>query len=132
MKKLQRNFTAPEQSKRLLELGVPADSADCYISNEKIFVLHNCTFQENFNNDLDMARSHLIDMPHYLPCWSFGRLIEIIDECALGENPNPNTGEYPSTKKVKNKLCISYIEYLVKSIERAKQLGTIDFSKLEE
>ena len=82
MKKLQSNFTTPEQSKRLLELGVPADSADCYISNEKIFVLHNCTFQENFNNDLDMARSHLINMPHYLPCWSVGRLIEIAKICS--------------------------------------------------
>lgn len=82
MKKLQCNFTTPEQSKRLLELGVPADSADCYISNEKIFVLHNCTFQENFNNDLDMARSHLINMPHYLPCWSVGRLIEIAKICS--------------------------------------------------
>jgi hypothetical protein len=30
MKKLQNNFTTPEQSKRLLELGVPADSADLY------------------------------------------------------------------------------------------------------
>ena len=29
MVKLQNNFTTPEQSKRLLELGVPADSADC-------------------------------------------------------------------------------------------------------
>lgn len=77
MKTLQSNFITSEQSKRLLELGLPADSADCYISNEKIFVLHNCTFQENFNNDLDIARSHLIDMPHYIPCWSVGRLIEL-------------------------------------------------------
>ena len=30
MKQLQNNFTTPEQSKRLLELDVPADSADCY------------------------------------------------------------------------------------------------------
>jgi hypothetical protein len=29
MRKLQNNFTTPEQSKRLLELGVPVDSADC-------------------------------------------------------------------------------------------------------
>lgn len=28
MKKLHNDFTTPEQSKRLLELGVPADSAD--------------------------------------------------------------------------------------------------------
>lgn len=30
IKKLQNNYTTPKQSKRLLELGVPADSADCY------------------------------------------------------------------------------------------------------
>ena len=30
MKQLQNNFTTPEQSKRLLELGVPADSADMF------------------------------------------------------------------------------------------------------
>ena len=29
MSKLQNDFTTREQSKRLLELGVPADSADC-------------------------------------------------------------------------------------------------------
>ena len=29
MKNLQNNFTTQEQSKMLLELGVPADSSDC-------------------------------------------------------------------------------------------------------
>lgn len=67
----------------------------------------------------------------YFPCWSALRLMEIIDICALGENSDPNTEEYPSTIKVMNKLHIPYVEYLVKSIERAVQLGTIDFSKLE-
>ena len=33
IKNLQSKFTAPEQSKRLLELGVPAGSADCYYSS---------------------------------------------------------------------------------------------------
>ena len=32
MKTLQNNFTTPEQSKRLLELGLPADSADMFWS----------------------------------------------------------------------------------------------------
>ena len=36
MKKLQSNFTTSEQSKRLLELGVPADSADCYNTTKHI------------------------------------------------------------------------------------------------
>lgn len=30
MKKLQNNYTTPEQSKRLLELGIPAWTADCF------------------------------------------------------------------------------------------------------
>ena len=40
MKTLQNNFTTPEQSKRLLELGVPADSADIYyhLANHQYYV----------------------------------------------------------------------------------------------
>lgn len=38
--KLQRNFTTPEQSKHLLDLGLPEDSADCY-------------FHENRRKELD-------------------------------------------------------------------------------
>ena len=30
MKTLQNNYTTPEQSKQLLKLGVPTDSADCF------------------------------------------------------------------------------------------------------
>ena len=44
IKKLQNGFTTPEQSKRLLELGVPVDSADCYYlrddSKKRIYLLH--------------------------------------------------------------------------------------------
>lgn len=34
MGKLQNNFTTPEQSKKLLELGVSVDSADCLLDTE--------------------------------------------------------------------------------------------------
>ncbi len=37
MKQLQNNFTSPEQSKRLLELGLPADSADCVLVRNLYF-----------------------------------------------------------------------------------------------
>ncbi len=36
MKKLQSNFTTPEQSKRLLEMGVPTDSADFYMDKYEV------------------------------------------------------------------------------------------------
>lgn len=81
MKTLQNNYTTPEQSKRLLELGVPADSADCYLNGDSVIMLKGKTFQENYNEDLDLARLHLIEYPHYIPCWSVGRLIEIYHIC---------------------------------------------------
>lgn len=119
MKKLQNNFTTLEQSKRLLEVGIPADSADCYISNKKIFVLHNCTFQENFNEDLDLARHHLIDIPHYIPCWSVGRLIELL--CI-----NDIFFDYGGCSYRRGYNIINYI------ISQLESEDDLDFSELEE
>jgi hypothetical protein len=82
MKKLQNNYTTPEQSERLLELGVPTDSADCCLNSDSVIMLNGKTFQENYNEDLDFARLHLIEYPHYVPCWSVGRLIEIAKICS--------------------------------------------------
>lgn len=36
MKKLQEDFTNPEQSMRLLELGLPSWTANCYMINNQI------------------------------------------------------------------------------------------------
>lgn len=126
MKEFQKDGTTPEQSKLLLELGIPADSANYSRFRDDFYpeVLHS-KYSEY------MAKLIFTEPEEYTPCWSALRLMEIIDICALGENSDPNTEEYPSTIKVMNKLHIPYVEYLVKSIERAVQLGTIDFSKLE-
>ena len=120
MSKLQNNFTTPEQSKRLLELGIPINSADCYISNEKIFVLHNCTYQENFNDDLNLARLHLIDIPHYTPCWSVGRLIEIF---AITID-----SDFIDFDTYANSPCV--LKELLEKYE--KNIELLDFSKLDE
>lgn len=72
MKKLQNNFTTPEQSKRLLELGVPADSADCYYVtsvSKKPNIKHS-----EFHFDIKCKTTPK-------PCWSVGRLIEIYHIC---------------------------------------------------
>lgn len=85
MKKLQNNFTTPEQSKRLLELGVPADSADCF---------HPTDLQQNPIEDatptiityqLDTDEIEW-DKVSAFPCWSVGRLIEILKECINNED----------------------------------------------
>lgn len=80
MKALQSNFTTPEQSKRLLELGLPADSADCYLMrsrNTATFYPH-ILFGETYTQ-----KDKFLNVLDYLPCWSVGRLIEIAFICSV-------------------------------------------------
>ena len=77
MKQLQNNFTTPEQSKRLLELGVPADSADC------CYEFFRGTTDPTYPFFLDCKFSEYHDVMDdeglvTQPCWSVGRLIEIL------------------------------------------------------
>lgn len=115
MKKLQQNFTTPEQSKRLLELGLPADSADCYHNRiaEKPYILSMPYSYCNWDDK---------DNPP-LPCWSVGRLIEIFEICT----PYVFTGFYNyigTNIEVMIKIYESVICHPVENL--------IDFSKLEE
>lgn len=116
MKTLQNNYTTPEQSKRLLELGVPADSADCYydIYNGRINVIHttDASWRET-----DKAFMYY---QSYLPCWSAGRLIEIFEIC---------TGQVWQNEIIEN---YSKIDMLLEDFEDREQKYTFDFSKLEE
>ena len=82
MKKLQNNFTTHEQSKRLLELGVPADSADMYIPEgctPYVFVQGNTYSKAMKNWGLNICDNRVT------PCWSVGRLIEIAFICSVYE-----------------------------------------------
>ena len=121
---MQFNFTTPEQSKRLLELGVPANSADCFYDEDDIECGANYVFPipewktfDDYTKDLDI-----------IPCFSLGRLIEISIICGLGE-------------RVPNELYInsysfvpSLIENIISRLEKVADLSIndIDFSKLED
>jgi hypothetical protein len=116
MKKLQNNFTTPEQSKRLLELGVPADSADCYYGLYKdLNVRRLGQLESNFFYKGD----GICDT--FLPCWSVGRLMEIYDICV------ENTESWPVVKQ-----DISYVINTIVAIDYAVKEGRIDFSKLND
>ena len=69
MKTLQNNFTTPEQSKRLLELGVPADSSDMYYKH---------TMFRPFLFSKGVLFSAYSEIEDIVPCWSVGRLIDTI------------------------------------------------------
>ena len=127
MKQLQNNFTTPEQSKRLLELGVPADSADCYHDlslNRRGMLAINGVYS------LDVPYNHFFsDGKHrFLPCWSVGRLIEILITCGIG------VGVPDELFINKYSLTPSLITNLIRRLERAAASGVnnINFSKLEE
>ena len=120
MKKLQNNFTTPEQSKRLLELGVPADSADCFYLKvhpveDYVYVLtDNRTYTEQ-------AAISDYEYSYFLPCWSVGRLIEIYHIC---DKPGFSFSFH---------VCFpNLISEMIYKIAEAKEHGWIDFSKLDE
>ena len=129
MKQLQNNFTTPDQSKQLLELGVPADSADCFYSHyiktyahsEYTEILwHRPRFITEDNIPNWNARQ-MDGTQTYLPCWSVGRLIEIYDICRYYD------GDYDEVYGKE-----TYIETFISAIEEAILDDMLDFSKLEE
>ena len=80
LKDLQSNFTTPEQSLKLMEMGFSASTADCLRESEK----HNngkITYREakeineneRFMNDVSYENAAVI------PTWSVGRLIALIN-----------------------------------------------------
>lgn len=110
MKQLQCNFTTQEQSKRLLELGVPADSADmCYKINYESMRFDRIPTAIPYK---DFTAKEF-----YCPCWSVGRLMEIITTCHISKD---NRFGYI------DKMC----ESLVITIESFTRYGEMDFSKL--
>ena len=129
MKTLQNNFTTPEQSKRLLELGVPADSADC-------FLLRTHTKGDTFivkvlHDELYSKKDKFTNVLEYLPCWSVGRLMEIAHICS--DSTLSYKEEANEIQKFKEEhKCETLIETVIMCITDAVSIGSIDFSKLEE
>ena len=121
MKQLQNNFTTVEQSKRLLELGVPVDSADCMNYTSPTCngdIVNTCdAIQIPYGNKYSEFMCE-----NTYPIWSVGRMIEIWNICV---NLIPGMDlEFPTHA--------NYTEDLVRDFEYAKQDGLIDFSKLED
>lgn len=116
MIQFQRTFTNAEQSKRLLELGVPADSADLggiedimHGGVEILTVPYSqwCKGYENIST----------------PIWSIGRLMEIYDTCDA-EYMHKGWDTYFD-------LTIDYVEFVVRMLEFDIPRGKIDLSRLE-
>ena len=118
MKNLQNNFTTPEQSKRLLELGIPADSSDCYYDKDEVEIdeitqPYIFPFNRKFSNYNDMF---------YLPCWSVGRLMEICKIC----EPKKDYEQLCEELQYSKNYCVVIISHIIANLQ------VIYFSKLED
>lgn len=111
IKKLQHGFTNPEQSKRLLELGVPADSADMYYK-------HTMLSPYLFSNGVPFSVYSKVE--DIIPCWSVGRLFEICKLCEPKKDYEQLCDEM--------KYCNDVMELTISHIK--DNIPIMDFSKL--
>lgn len=119
MKTLQNNFTTAEQSKQLLELGLPADSADCLLDNGWLEI-----DKDDVPLVIDKRNKFTdYDQQEYTPCWSVGRLIEVLKVCIIDKFELEEIFEYL-------KDCVDTVNILLQIYKEWKDF--IDFSKLEE
>ena len=146
MKLLQNNFTSPEQSRRLLDLGLPADSADCYWHfirrNEHALLRTELrwlepSYVDKYTAFVDMAVGHdkyrANRLKTYLPCWSVGRLIEIELMCREKRAGQIARLYFTAEDNLIDADTIgqsNITESLIRYMESA--LYNYDFSKLEE
>jgi len=120
--KLQNNFTTPEQSKRLLELGLPADSADCcFVLDGKDEIIDRLCVEFRLQ-ELE-KENYIYDDFYNIPCWSVGRLIEILKRCILDKRCLREIFE-------ELEMCVDEVKSLVQAFYDYGDV--IDFSKLED
>lgn len=81
MKKFNIDYTTPEQSMRLLELGIPANSADCYYDHFGYKNIRDCEFELASNFFDNSIQKYYYKYDGAIPCWSVGRLMEIWHMC---------------------------------------------------
>lgn len=124
IKKLQHGFTNYEQSKRLLELCVPADSADMYYK-------HTMLAPYLFSDGVSFSVYSKVE--DIIPCWSVGRLIEIYELCS-GKKYERKPTRLVREGNVDVMKELTIIEDIIGDITNARLYiyPHMDFSKLEE
>lgn len=110
MSKLQKDYTTPEQSKVLLELGIPMESAN-------IVYYHTPDSWHDPYFITEKSQLEKLKAGKGLPCWSVGRLINIF-ECCTGVKYNHNSD-------------MSLLDDIFSKIQSFIKANLFDFAKLE-
>lgn len=121
---MQNSYTTPEQSERLINLGLPIDTADCIYRGSLIgtcIVPFHLTFSQ-YKKLIVEKTSSTKSAPITIPSWSAGRLIELLFILCKGRKNNDVTIEEYGYEQ-------GIIESLVRSFEIVDDKW--DFSKLD-
>lgn len=119
MIKLKNNYTTPKQSKRLLKLGVPADSADQVYYKDAMWSAHEFLSPKHPYSEVVKGHENIS-----IPCWSVGRMMEIIGKTA--------------TFHPHGFLCFMHdeadelVEHMMRAFEDLIKKDRLDFSLLNE
>ena len=126
MIELKPLFTTQEQSKTLIELGVPRDTADFKYVPQRTF---NSYFLADPADGLDDSKVFYPNEPTFngtgvrewdIPCWSIGRLFQILSICY----------DHPRCTYVLDMSMFPDMESMIGDIEYNVKNGMVDFSKL--
>jgi hypothetical protein len=118
MEKLQNNFTTLEQSKRLLAMGIPANTADLYYERHSEIKFERLNIRLN---KIELADDFFEKHSLYKPHWSVGRLNEIFKICS-DDHVEIYDFDLEGTQ----------IERAMQAFENYVEYNWLDFSKLED
>lgn len=110
---VSNEYTTQEQSKLLLELGLPIDSADCYYDRHALEYPYIYKYDENFSN---------ASIKGDMPCWSGMRIAEILTAISLKILKQVQE-DAPS-------VALS-VDVLIQLLTTFKEFGDIDLSNIK-
>lgn len=115
------NYSTPEQSERIIKLGIPEWSADCF--RDKITGELKVR-QSLYTKRKDFFRNH---KDYIEPVWSLGRLVQIDMDCANWEHPDDiDWGAVQLARRAN--LCL--VESMIIFWESIVKEGKADFTKI--
>lgn len=121
-------YTTENQSKRLLNAGLPANSADCYfgllsknpLSDNNEYFPREIIIRQNIKQISPDFFETRIGKEEFLPCWSFGKLMNILGKCFVPQ--------YSYLYEITD--CYD-CEMLVDEIISRSEVNQLDFNKLK-
>ena len=120
--KFEKHFTTCEQSNKLLEIGVPANSADLFykrhLGKKDEYFEEPKVLPDGQSFSSWCGTENGVDTDVYVPCWSLGRLQEIWAICTLED------------WKYKEAL-MGHVQWIISDLEFEKDVANIDFENLK-